>query len=304
MKVLVTGASGFTGTHLLNLLQSHGVEIFTHGPIPGICGKHFDTPVGDAAQLAKIVRDSSPDYVIHLAGIASAADFENFYAVNTLYAASLLRALELAGCKDTPTLLVGTSAEYGMISGDQLPITEKTLARPYNHYGISKAAQTEMGCAMAKQGWRLVMVRPFNIIGPGMGPHLAVQSFASQVVEIVKNRRAPVISTGNLNNSRDFVDVQEVVQIYWQLVQTEAAYGRVINICSGKPIQMSTVLDKLIQLADRSIEIKVDPTRFKPVDVPVHYGSPELLRSILGSSPSKPLEQTLAEIFDDLAARS
>ena len=300
MNVLVTGASGFSGTHLLRLLQSERVNIFTHGPVKGILGRHFDTPVHDLHALVDVVRHAQPDYVFHLAGIASGENYSDFYSVNTLYAANLLRALEIAGWQDSPVLLVGSAAEYGVIQCDELPITEETPARPYSHYGVSKLAQTQLGLTLSRSGRKLVMTRPFNIIGCGMGDHLSVKSFALQVAAIIVKKRPLVIRVGNLSSSRDFVDVKETVKIYWQLIQTPAAHCQVINICSGKQIIMKELLHKLIEFSGMAIEIREDPSRFKPIDVPSHYGSPEKLRSILGLTPVKNVNDTLKEILDEL----
>jgi len=302
MNVLVTGASGFSGTHLLRLLDSEGVQLFTHGPEKGILGKHFDTPVHDLSSLVDLVTEAEPDYVFHLAGITRVSHFADFYSVNTLYAANLLQALEIAGKRESPVLLVGTSAEYGWVDTNQLPITENTIPRPYNHYGISKLAQTQMGLILAQEGRKLVIVRPFNIIGPGMGNHLSVKSFALQVAEIVIGKRPPVISVGNLSSSRDFVDVEEIVEIYWKLIQTPSAYGQLINICSGKPILMKNLLQKLISLSGKSIKVQKDRALLKSIDVPVHYGSPDKLHTILGRIPSKEIDETLKEILNELIA--
>jgi GDP-4-dehydro-6-deoxy-D-mannose reductase len=300
MNAFVTGASGFVGTHLLRLLQTEHLQIFTHGPVKGIVGKHYDTPVHDLQALVQVVSNAKPDFVFHVAGIVDAENYPDFYLVNTLYAANLLQALDLTGRKECPALLVGTSAEYGMIGSDQLPITEETPAQPYSHYGVSKLAQTQLGLTLAQSGRKLVMVRPFNIIGRGMGNYLSVKSFARQVAEILVGVRPPAISVGNLSSSRDFVDVEEVVRIYWELIQTPAAYGQVINICSGKPIIMNNLLQKLIALSAMPIEIRTDTSLFRPIDVPVHYGSPGKLRTILGMVPKKSIDETLKEILDDL----
>jgi GDP-4-dehydro-6-deoxy-D-mannose reductase len=303
MRALVTGAGGFCGRHLLHHLHAQGVEVHTLGVKPN-CGNHHHANPADGAAMSAAVAEARPDYVLHLAGVSHAQDLALYYSVNTLYAANLLQALEIAGRQDCPVLLTGTSAEYGLVAGEQLPITEETPARPYNHYGISKLAQTLMGLALARHGRPLVMVRPFNIIGPGMPDYISVQSFARQIADIVKARRPPVIEVGNLNSSRDFVDVDEAVRIYWQIVQTPAAYGEVINVCSGRGVPMGHLLDQLIALSGISIEIRPDPARLKPVDVPRHYGSPEKLQNILGYVPGKNLDASLKRILAGLVNES
>ena len=302
MNALVTGASGFCGTHLLRLLHREGVRVFTHGPEKGILGEHLDSSIHDLSALVDFVAQAEPNYVLHLAGIARASHFADFYSVNTLYAAHLLQALKLAGRREAPVLLVGTSAEYGWVETHELPITEGNDTRPYDHYGISKLAQTQMGLVLARMGRRAVMVRPFNIIGRCMGDHLSVKSFALQVAEIVIGKRPPAISVGNLSSFRDFVNVEEVVEVYWKLIQTPATYGQIFNICSGKPTLINDVLQRLISFSGKSIEIKEDRALFRPADIPIHYGSPAKLQAVLGMIPSREIDETLKEILDESVA--
>ena len=302
MRVLVTGASGFTGTHLLELLVEEGAEIFTHGPVPAMCGTQYDTPIGDLETLTEIVRQVKPAYVFHLAGVAAVKNFTDFYLVNVIYAANLLKALEETGQQSVPVLLVGTSAEYGAVTPDQLPITEETPAHPYSHYGISKLAQTQMGQLLAQSGRPIVIARPFNIIGRGMGDHLSVQSFARQIAGIMKGLKEPIITVGNLSSTRDFVDVEEVVRAYWRLAQTPASYGKILNICTGRAVSIADVLNRLIEMSGVSIEVQVDQGYFKPMDIPRHYGDPSRLYSILGYSFTKSLDQSLKEILEYMLA--
>lgn len=300
MKALVTGASGFIGTHLLRFLHEQGVEIATHGPDQAIMGEFFNTPIEDVAGLTDVVSRVQPDLVFHLAGVTKSSDYSLFYRVNVQYAANLIRALELAGLSDRPILLTGTASEYGLVSPEDLPITEHTPALPYNHYGASKLAQTNLGLIQANHGRRIVLVRPFNIIGPGMGSHLSVQAFARQIADISLGVQPPVLEVGNLSSSRDFVDVKEVVNIYWKLLNTQAAFGRVVNICSGRPVKISEILHRLIQISGMTIDVKVDAGRFKAVDVPLNYGDPSLLKTLVGTYPQRPLNDTLRDILSAL----
>ncbi len=297
MKSMVTGASGFVGTHLLRFLQAEGVEIATHGPAQGIIGDHYDTPIEDIASLVDIVTRVQPDFIFHLAGVTIADDYSQFYRVNVQYAANLLRALELAGLSNRPVLLCGTAAEYGLVRPEEMPITEKTPALPYNHYSASKLAQTHLGLVLSNSGRHIVVVRPFNIIGPGMGAHLSVQAFAMQISEIARGVRPPVIEVGNLSSSRDFVDVGQIVRIYWRLLSTPAAFGRVVNICSGQPVKISEVLNRLIRISGLQIQERVDASRFKSIDVPLSYGDPSLLKTLIGTYPQRQLDDTLRDIL-------
>lgn len=300
MKVFITGASGFCGTHLIRRLVREGAEIITHGPEKAAAGQWYNTPVEDLDDLTEILGYVQPNYVIHMAGIAQTEDYPLFYKVNTLYGANLLRALELSGLVNVPVLLIGTSAEYGMVSQADLPIKEDLPAQPYNHYGISKLAQTSLGLNLAAQGRSIIIARPFNIIGPGMGEHLVVQSFARQIAEMQKGIRTPVIRVGNLNSTRDFIDVHDVVEAYWRLIRMPQAYGEIINVCSGKPVAIHEILEKLIGLSGMQIKVEVDPARVKQLDVPQHYGSNEKLVKRYGIQPAIDLSETLQEILSTL----
>jgi GDP-4-dehydro-6-deoxy-D-mannose reductase len=296
-RILVTGASGFLGHHLLHVLQEHHAEIHTIDPKPTPIGIQHPVSLADAAALKDTLISIKPDSIVHLAGITNAADIRTYYAINTGLASNLIWALKEWGNRDCPILLTGTSAEYGLITREQLPITENTPAQPYDHYGISKLAQTLMGVREARDGWPLIMIRPFNIIGPGMPAHLALQSFIEQVIKIMHHQSEPIIETGDLSPYRDLVDARDVAQAIWQLLQTPAAYGEIINICTGIGTSMGDLLDKLIKMTNVDAEIRVVSQRVKPLDVPVHFGSNEKLRSLTGLTPQINLDTTLQDVL-------
>jgi GDP-4-dehydro-6-deoxy-D-mannose reductase len=300
MRALLTGAGGFCGSHLLGYLQSLGVEVHTLGPRVVSPHHHQVVDITSVAHLAEAVTVVRPDYVLHLAGVTVAQEYDLFYRVNTVYAASLLRALEVSGQDHIPVLLVGTAAEYGLISEPELPIVEETPPRPFNHYGISKLGQTLMGCALAKSGRPVIMVRPFNIIGPGMPAHLAIQSFAQQLASIARSNSLPVIEVGNLAASRDFLDVDDVVKIYWQLIQSPDAFGQIINVCSGRATSLDEILSRLISISGVRVKVHVDPARFKPIDIAKHYGESQKLYQLIVRTPATNLESTLLRIWDSV----
>ena len=303
MRALVSGAGGFQGRHLVAFLTSQAVEVHTLGPHPTSPHHHLSGPT-DQAALTMAVEAAQPDWVFHLAGIASGLDQAAYYTINVAYAAALLQSLETAGRAACPTLLVGSAAEYGLIEIGNLPIDEDTPPRPYNHYGLSKLTQTRLGLLAAQQGGRpVVITRPFNVIGPSMPPHLALQSFAAQVVAIKRGQQPPRLLVGNLASQRDFVGVAQVVESYWQLIQTPAAYGQTVNLCSGQPVTLAELLDRLIRLSGVSIEVVTDPARVKPLDLPIHYGNPAKLQALLGDRlpPAQSLDQILQDVLDGVS---
>jgi len=297
--VLITGASGFLGRHLIHVLQEKEVEIhaITLRPTQDI-GTQHEVSLADVNGLKNALIKIRPDYIVHLAGITHAPNVSAYYTVNTSFAANLIWAIKEWGNLYCPIVLTGTSAEYGLIDKDQLPITEITPANPYDHYGISKLAQTLMGVREARDGLPLIMIRPFNIIGPGMPSHLALQSFVEQVKKIINKEAEPIIETGDLSPSRDFVDVRDVADVIWQLLSTPAAYGEVINICTGIGTAIGELLNRLIDIANINVKLHTAPHRVKNVDIPIHFGSLEKLHKLTGFTPKRNLETTLQDVLE------
>jgi nucleoside-diphosphate-sugar epimerase len=302
VRVLLTGAGGFSGQHLVRHLVESDVEVHAMGRRATVPNHHYADPF-DVESVRLAISRARPTYLVHLAGVASSSDISTYYAANTVYASVLFQALDLARV-DCPVLLVGTSAEYGEVTSAQLPITEETEPRPYSHYGISKLCQTQLGLVVARGGRPVVVARPFNLIGPGMPPYNAVQSFARQVVDIMKGRREPVVEVGNLKASRDLVAVEDAVRTYWGLVRSPKAYGQIVNVCTGSDTTMEDVLAVLLSEARIPIDVKVAPERVKAIDIDRHYGSVTRLVSILGDHPKARVVPMLKRIVEALVLES
>ncbi len=299
MRALVTGAGGFVGRHLCASLDTRGVEVRTIGPRP-TSAAHLTVDPIDLVALTAAVDAARPTAVFHLAGVRASADPTDYYRVNAAFAAGLLAALERSGQAGVPVLLVGSAAEYGPIGPASLPVSETMLACPMSDYGISKLAQTHLGLAAAARGRPVVVVRPFNIIGPGMPTDLAVGSFAAQVAAIVRGDAPPTLRVGNLASARDFIDVRDVVRLFVALLAHPRARGRVVNVCTGVATAMRTVVADLIALAGMEIAVEREPSRVKETDSSVHYGSTALLNALLGPLAPRPVDASLREV---LAAR-
>lgn len=304
MKMLITGASGFLGKHLLQLLIKNKIEIHTIDTKPCLIGFQHNVSLDNINDLKNTLIQVEPDYIVHLAGISYSSNINMYYTVNTNFAANLISAVKAWGNFNCPMILTGSSAEYGLVDQNQLPITEDTPAKPYDHYGISKLAQTLMGVREARDGLPLVMIRPFNIIGPGMPAHLALQSFIQQTTKIIKKETEPIIKTGDLSTSRDFVDVRDVAEAIWRLLSTPSAYGEIINICTGIDTKIGDLLDRLIAMLNIDVEIQTAPNRIKSIDIPVHFGSNEKLRNLTGFTPKTELGATLRDVLSDNLATS
>jgi len=299
MKALVTGAGGFCGTHLCRYLEEEGVQVFSVGHRES--GRSLQRIIPDMRDVdlwASVLHEIQPDYIFHLAGIVHSSDPCLFYQVNTQIAVALMEALDSSSIRNCPLLIAGTSAEYGQIVNENLPITESLTPQPYNHYGISKLAQTLEGLAAGRKGMPVVVARPFNVIGPGMPDYLVVQNFVAQLKSISDGLSLPCIEVGNIETSRDFISVKDVVRIYWKLIRTSDAYGEVVNVCSGGPVSVKEVLFSLIEMsAITNISVKKDTLRLKSVDIPCHYGSTDKLRRIIGPISFSGLDFILKDIL-------
>jgi GDP-4-dehydro-6-deoxy-D-mannose reductase len=298
MKVLVSGAYGFCGRHLCRFLAEQGVGVSSIGLKAGE-KNHFLIPsINDVPGMAEVLQKIKPDYVLHLAGIAEAEDPTLVYQVNVHYALNLLRAMMLEGLGAVPILLVGTAAEYGWVDQKELPIREDHCCQPLDHYGISKLAQTLIGKAAARVGRPVVMVRPGNIVGPGMGRHLALARAARQVASIMKRNQEPVVEMGNLETARDFIDVSDAVRIFWELVQNPLAYGEIVNVCTGNPVAVGSFVERLIALSGTQIDVVSRSENFKKWDLPVYSGSTDKLKKFLGWEPRFQTDKSLKAILD------
>lgn len=313
MRVFITGATGFAGSHLVDRLIAADHEIFalvhpatSHQALPSydklteIAGDLLDPQ-----QILSIVTEVKPDVIYHLAGQAypgrSWNDPALTMAVNAGGTANILRAATEFG---RPRVVVITSAEiYGPIAASDLPLTEQTPARPRHPYGVSKLAAGEL----ARVYWErfalpVIEARPFNHIGPRQAPGFVVPDFAGQVAAIRLGRQEPIIRVGNLEPERDFTDVRDVAAAY-EALAGKGHPGEAYLICSGHPVSVRKILDLLIEIGGVGAKVQVDDLRVNPTDTPCLYGSHAKLTAHTGWTPQIPLRQSLADALDDCANR-
>jgi GDP-4-dehydro-6-deoxy-D-mannose reductase len=290
MRALITGGKGFVGHWLAAHLKDRGDEVAVID---------IETDVADGAAVRRVMSDVAPEAVYHLAAMTHVGEsWENpsqVLRVNVLGTAEVLAAAR--SLATSPRVLVVSSAEvYGVVTPAQLPLGEDTPAKPASPYAASKLAAE----AVALQAWRgfgqpVVIVRPFNHIGPGQSPNFFVPALAKRIVEAGRSgtRSLPV---GNLTTRRDFTDVRDVVTAYRLLIE-QGESGGVYNVCSGRDVAMSDVAGQLLELAGANLTLETDPALLRPVDVPVLRGSAALLRSATGWEPRIPLATTLADVL-------
>ena len=312
MKILVTGAEGFVGPHLIGALKTagHTVEPTSWR---GSVGRSLD--LTDAAAIDRVIEEVAPDAVIHLAAISSvpeaAQSIDRAWQVNV----DGTRRLAAAHGRVRPDgvfLAISTGALYASslrAANDRLD--ESHLCRPETAYGSTKVAMEAALEALRRSddpAPRIVIARPFNHIGPGQEPNFALPGFAEQIVrgEAAVDAGEGVeplpIHVGNLDVKRDFLDVRDVVEAYRTLIEDPTAHG-VFNVCSGESRSLRSVLDRLRSRAVIATEVVPDPSRIRSTDPDAVEASSARLRRETGWAPKITLDTTLDDILDDWRAR-
>ncbi|UCF79410.1 MAG: GDP-mannose 4,6-dehydratase [Candidatus Eiseniibacteriota bacterium] len=312
--VLITGALGFVGRHLYRELEDSGYDAWA-SDLPASCrdaGPHFDArkvmacDVTEGEGLLQLLKESSPGAVVHLAAQSSASrSFERAqetFLVNSVGSMNVFEAVRRA-CPDCLVLAVGSADAYGPHEGKRA-LDESTPFVPVSPYALSKAAQDLMGVQYFRaQGLKVFRTRSFNHTGPGQTTTFALPSFASQIAAAEAGLGEPVIEVGNLEVVRDFLDVRDVVRAY-RLILERGTPGEAYNVCSGRPVELKSMLDTLVSLSRVKIAIKESPARLRPADIPFLLGDNSKLRASTGWEPRVPMEQTLSELLEYWRART
>jgi len=315
MRALVTGISGFVGGHLTEYLAAEGdlvVGLSASGKWPTDLA-HLDRLAGieqrdlaaiDESDLADLIVRKQPEAIYHLAAQsnpqASMADPRGTWALNLGGTLNLLEAIRRAGAKlekKPRVILVGSGVSYGNPAPEHMPVSENCPLRPNNSYSSSKAAADLLGVQhFLSYGTDVVMVRPFNHAGPRQSPQYVLPGLALQVAQVEAGLK-PCVEVGNLDIVRDFTDVRDVVRGYRLLVDRGRA-GEIYNLGSGRGTKLADALAHLVSLANKPVEVKVDPTRFRPVDQTFLVADPSKLRAETGWEAAIPIEQTLADMLE------
>jgi GDP-4-dehydro-6-deoxy-D-mannose reductase len=305
-NVLLVGGAGFVGKHLAEHLSD---DPGLHVSLTRRAGGHADLPTAESydmdlrepAQVDAVLADSKPDCVFHMAAQSSVALSWKEPAltvdVNIKGTVNLLEAVRRLEHKPR-VILIGSSEEYGRVRQNESPVAEGTPIRPMNVYAISKVCQEMLGKAYAETyGLDIVGVRSFNHIGPGQSREFVVADFCSQVAEIEKGKRQPVLRVGNLSSKRDFTDVRDVVRAY-ALLMEHGRTGEVYNVGSGRALAVQDVLDLILQLARKKIAVEVDPGKYRPSETPVIEADISKLVRDTGWQPLIPIRETIEETLN------
>jgi GDP-4-dehydro-6-deoxy-D-mannose reductase len=307
--ILVTGAAGFAGSHLLDLLAGDSVPIVAwHRPgrpppaaSPSVQWEGVD--LLDRVAVRQAIERARPSAVYHCAAAAHVGrawdSAESTFAVNVRGTHHLCDALWRAALR-VPCLIPSSAMIYQPSPG---AIGEDHPLVPPNPYGLSKLAQELLALRSIPDGVNVRVARAFNHIGPRQDPFFAASGFARRIADIERGRWAPEISVGNLDAQRDLTDVRDTVRAY-RLILDRGLPGRPYNVCSGRAVTIRHLLDLLIARARCRVSVKIDPARYRPNDYPMLLGNPFRLRDELGWTAETPLEQTVDDLLEYWRARN
>jgi GDP-4-dehydro-6-deoxy-D-mannose reductase len=300
-RLFITGQSGFVGTAFERLREhsvaAHGWELIS-------ADSAYD--LLDPASLDAVLQQVRPEAVIHLAGqtfIPEAfRDPAHTLDVNLKGTLNLLQALQRNDFNGT-FLYVSSGDVYGRVSAELLPISEQQPARPQNPYAVSKAA-AELLCYQwsCNLPWRILVARPFNHIGPGQREDFVISSVARQLARIRLKLQAPRLLVGDVDVSRDFLDVEDVISAYLGLLES-GQNGEIYNVCSGKEYLIRDMIASMLYLTETDAVIEQDPARLRPSDLRRVKGSNQKIMQVTGWQPTIPMQQTLLNVLSDWDTR-
>ena len=311
-KVLITGITGFAGSHLAEFLlaQNEFSLTGTH-----VSDKHLSNieaireqitltkvDLMDAEATKKLIENTTPDIIFHLAASTSVAEsFKNPLGVivnNTASQLNLLEAVRIAGLTGTKIIITSSAHVYGVVSKKDLPINEEVSFKPDNPYSVSKITQDYLALQyFIAHKLSIIRLRPFNHSGSRLSPAISISRFAKSIAEIEKGLQPPVLKVGNLDAKRDFTDVRDIVRAYAVAVD-KCTVGEAYNIGSGTAYRMQVLLDKLLALSTVAITVEEDPAFLRPSDIPELRCDVTKFHAATGWMPEISIEDSLKETLD------
>ena len=312
MKILITGVTGFVGSHLAEYCLSLDQQV----EVIGTCRwrsrreniEHLEDAINlyecdlrDASSVKTLLADIQPERIFHLAAQSYVPSSWNSpgetITTNVIGQLNIFEAMRETN-STASIQIAGSSEEYGLVHPEEAPITEKNPLRPLSPYAVSKVAQDMLAYQYFQSyGLRVVRTRAFNHTGPRRGDVFVTSNFAKQIAEIEAGQRPPVIHVGDLNPKRDFTDVRDIVRAYWLSLE-HCSLGEVYNVASGKAYRIKEVLKILLDNSEQDIEVVEDPERLRPSDVPLLLGDNSRFCKATGWIPEIPFEQTAKDLLD------
>lgn len=310
-KILITGFSGFVGRHFLQYLYQNNIDAEIWGVDLEAPSYNYQTYGGNinitferinllnAQELRALFCKFVPDYILHLASFSSVAyswefPMESFMNNTNIFLNLITEVKEVN--KECRILSVGSSEEYGNTTNENIYLQESMVLRPGSPYAVARVSQEMMSRVFVESyHMNIIMTRSFNHIGPWQDPRFVVPNFVNQMVKIKKEKLEPILYTGDISITRDFVDVRDVVGAYYQLL-TDGEVGEVYNVCSGKGRTLIDVIQTISHILGIEVSTVELPELIRPNDTRVVIGCNHKIKKKLGWSPSISLEQTLKDM--------
>jgi GDP-4-dehydro-6-deoxy-D-mannose reductase len=313
MRILVTGAAGFVGGHLLRHLRQRYPDARITGTVLEESNRLSDPQAQacvinllDLAALESLVLAESPDWIIHLAASANVhRSFENPWATLENNIRAELNVLQSCAVHELrPRILIVTSGEvYGAEQSREFPTPEDAPMRPSNPYAVSKVAQDFLALQYhLSHRMPIMRARPFNHLGPGQGLGFVAPDLAAQIARVEAGQMEPRIRCGDLSAERDFTDVRDIVRAYVRLMEAGAP-GEAYNVSTGSTHAIRELVEGLLALARVEIVVSANSGHIRSTGVNRSWGDSRKLRSATGWSPEIPLSTTLRDVLDDWRAR-
>ncbi len=312
MKILITGINGFAGSHLSDFIVDHYPDYEIHGTVRNESDIHNIEHLIDKITLHKLdlvdsdslystIRTVKPTKIFHLASQSNVMiSFQKPVETFQTNVTGTLNLLEAVRKTDSDTVLqIASSSEvYGQVLANEIPIKESNPLRPISPYGVSKVAVDRLAYQYHNSyGMKTIITRTFSHTGPRKNHAFAESNFAKQIVEIERGTKDPTVMVGNLNSTRTFADVRDVVEAYW-LATEKCDYGEAYNIGSTNLVSLKEILDILVDMSLKEITIKVDESRLRPTDISNHI--PDIAKFV-GKTNWKakiPIQKTLQDLLD------
>ena len=314
-KILITGISGFVGGHIVHFLAEHHNNLEIHGisrskpawdfvniPSELLNGHHFhQADLNDIPNIKSIIEEIQPDYILHLAAQSSVAESWKTPVFSFMNNTNIfLNIIDTVRLNDNGArvLSVGSSEQYGIVSENDLPLSEDKPQCPANPYAVARVAQEHLARVYASgYGLDICCTRSFNHCGPGQTDRFVLSAIVKQFVKIAHGAQEPIIHIGNGAIVRDFVDVHDVVGAY-SLLLTQGKRGEVYNICSGQGRSIHDIVTLLSTLFDIRVQVHQEQSRIRPIDNPRIIGSYKKILKDFGWKPTIPFEQSMRSMYE------
>lgn len=307
-SILITGAEGFVGPYLISELSPLGIPIHATFIVPQ--GKRTDIlpenrwvycDITDRQAVFEVIHSIHPSFIYHLAGISHVPTAESnrqkALNINVSGTLNLLEAVADEGIS-TQIVLISSGEVYGKIDEEMGAVREDFFLHPTNFYAATKAAAEKIAWPFYERGViSLTIFRPFNHIGPGQSPSFVVSDFARQVAKIFLSLAEPKVHVGDIDVYRDFTDVRDIVRGY-RLIYENFTPGCIYNLASGSVVAIREILEELIALSQKSIEIVRDPARFRKAEAKKIQVDISRFKEATGWAPRIPLKKTLRDVFE------